>query len=147
MGVLIHGSVEIRNTCLDKDRDGKDWWAVINAGILLDQSYAMYGSLFGIRNTTTFVPAAPSRGLPEDISEEVKGDAVGEGFHSYTWITWEELQAIDWDEVGLIYGAEQILRRDALGESGSLLLELMKPLADRYGGQCVRLVVWFDNYS
>lgn len=147
MEVDIHGSVEFRDANLDEGRDWKDWYAVINAGIILDRSYAMFGSLFGVRNPTDFVPVAADRGLPDDVSEEVKGDAEGEGNHSYTWITWEELQAVDWDATGLIYGTDRISRRDALGDSGCLLLDLMKPLAERYGEQCVRLVVWFDNYS
>ena len=147
MGVDIHGSVEFRDAALDEGRDWRYWHAVINAGIVLDRSYAMFGSLFGIRNPTDFVPVAAGRGLPDDVSEEVKGNAEGEGHHSYTWITWEELQSVDWDATGLIYATDRISRRDALGDSGGLLLALMKPLAERYGDQCVRLVVWFDNYS
>ena len=147
MGVDIHGSVEFRDAALDEGRDWKVWYAVINAGIILDRSYAMFGSLFGVRNSTDFVSVAAGRGLPDDVSDEVRRDAKGRGKHSFTWITWEELQAVNWDETGLIYGTDPISRRGALGDAGGLLLELMKPLADRYGGHCVRLVVWFDNYS
>ena len=82
MGVDICGSVEFRDAVLDEFRGWKVWYAVINAGIILDRSCAMFGSLFGVRNPTDFAPVAANRGLPDDVSEEVKADAKGEGYHS-----------------------------------------------------------------
>lgn len=146
MGVNIFGSVEFRNAALDEGRDWKDWHAVINAGIVLDQSYTMFGSLFGVRNRTSFAPIAACRGLPDDVSGVIRSDAEQEGNHSFTWITWDELQAVDWNETGLV-GDDPITRSEALGDSGELLMELMRPLANYYGGECLRLVVWFDQYS
>jgi hypothetical protein len=146
MGVNIDGRVEIQNAFFEQP-ERNDWHAVIDAGFILDRDYTMFGSMFGVRNSTSFAPVAANRGLPADASEDLEALAIAEGNHSHTWITWNELQAVNWDEVGLVYGTDQISRRDALGPAGILLLEMMKPLVERYGGDCVRLVVWFDNYN
>ncbi|SRR5579885_2843409 len=60
----------------------------------------MFGSLFGVRNFAHFRPIAPERDFPEDASELVKEDfaASSEDNFSPTWITWNEIKAINWEE-------------------------------------------------
>nr|WSW68061.1 hypothetical protein OG461_18705 [Streptomyces sp. NBC_00995] len=45
-------------------------------------------------------PLAPQPGLPELISDTVRGefDGAGPDAHSATWISWGELQRVDRDE-------------------------------------------------
>jgi len=65
----------------------------------------MFGCLFGIRNHGHFRPIAPLRGIPIDVSDELRGDlkvladaAWRDECYAYTWITWEEIKHIDWEE-------------------------------------------------
>jgi hypothetical protein len=96
MGVDIEGWVEIK----PKNREGK-WVAHtwIDHTLVPGDSFA-FGCLFGVRDWI-FRPIAAGRGIPEDASEEVKECALisDDGYsHSYTWITWAEIQNIDLDE-------------------------------------------------
>jgi hypothetical protein len=50
-----------------------------------------------------------------------------------------------WSEGDTTYRVETITRREALGRECELLFRLMEILAERYGDDYVRLVVWFFN--
>ena len=159
MGCDIHGRVEILYSfSLD------EWFSVIDAGLLLDRNYDAFGLLFGVRNRNGFPPIAANRGLPEDASEEVKRDGTPGAdadedswilYHSASWLTLEEIQAVDWDEAILEAetemdeaGANTVksrTRRSLLGASFEMVFELMEVLGKNLGPASVRLVVWFDN--
>ena len=143
MGADIHGWVEVG--------DDETWYAVINAGQLLDRNYDTFGMLFGVRNRAGFTPVAPDRGLPTDISDEVRehgnppegaDDDAWICYHSPTWISWAEVRAIQWEESAL---DKPLTRRVALDDSFQMVFEMMESLAKRSGDSNVRLVVWFDN--
>jgi hypothetical protein len=65
-----------------------------------EPDYDSFGCFFGVRNYAKFRPLAPGRGLPADVSLEVKQDAERFGTYAFghTWMTWDELKQIDWDE-------------------------------------------------
>lgn len=136
--------------------EGAQWWAAINVRLILSRNYALFGSLFGVRNATDFAPVAADRGLPTDLSQKAGRDGAREGYHSQTWVTWEELAAVDWDELALDWRdedsrldrdgwPEMISRRQVLDADWHLLMEMAEPLVRRYGADRVRLVLWFDN--
>ena len=161
MGCDITGWVEFSDTTPSRRHAGRAWWSpVLDAGFLLGRDYDLFGSLFGVRNGTDFAPVAADRGLPTDLSELARRDAECEGYHSHTWVTWEELAAVDWDELALDWGdefrrivgnpdrdgpPEMISRHQTLNADWHLLMEMAAPLVRRYGADRVRLVVWFDN--
>lgn len=62
-------------------------------------------------------------------------------------ITPQDRNAADtWGDVDQQFRIERLTRREALGYSEfELIFEMMAVLARRYGEDCVRLVVWFDN--
>ncbi|WP_189541804.1 hypothetical protein [Streptomyces gelaticus] len=101
MGTDIHGFIECR---WDRwlDEDDRSWEGAIDLAHLYNgRSYIAFGSLFGVRDTTSFHPLADHRGLPPDVSREAlapfepwSSDASGA-----SWITWAELAAADWEEV------------------------------------------------
>ncbi|MEV0987727.1 hypothetical protein [Streptomyces sp. NPDC049949] len=99
MGTDIHGLIECR---WDRwlDEDDRSWREAIDLDHLYNgRSYAAFGALFGVRDTVSFRPLAPDRGLPSDVTGEAR--AAYEGWsvtHSASWITWAELKAADWDE-------------------------------------------------
>jgi hypothetical protein len=160
MGVDIHGWVEVR---LDPAEDQArqplaNWVAVLLVGSLLDRNADMFASLFGLSNVSRFRPLAPDRGFPSDpslvLAENIEqlGPwlARGEVGHP-SWLTWAEINEIDWTEtaqtnepVGLSSVAHVAARRDALSEPWELLFDLMRRLSQDYGGDNVRLVVWFS---
>ena len=147
-----------------------NWAAVLRIGVLVERNSLLRDWLF--RTVGGFRPVAPDRGLPANISPEVARDVAdlqplvqsGE-VGSFTWASWHELDAIDWDE-GPLPGREvkrievQGTRADGSplliahpmtsrratidGYSGwHLLFDLIRRLAQDYGGDNVRLVVWF----
>jgi hypothetical protein len=80
------------------------WSGLIRVAPFADRNYEVFSWLFGVRNHGEFAPLAAQRGLPEDVSEETKASyeaavtAYGREYHAPTWITWAEIDAIDWDE-------------------------------------------------
>lgn len=187
MGCDIHGWIEVRQF----EFDPKYWTTAVNAGMLLDRNYDMFGCLFGVRNYTNFKPIANNRGVPDDVSKKVRkeiDDWAGDG-HSHSYITYEEMKRINWEEEAedydgriheynldgrmvskfewcsslteedlktlakekvlkkdkWIFKLEKERRKDARGGRWDLIEKLMSVLADAFGDENVRLVVWFDN--
>lgn len=121
-----------------------EWLAMIYAGIILDRDYDAFRQLFGVRDYegSGIVPIAPFRGFPANMSREVREAAeysypedhrYKDGWvccHSISWISWAEIQSIDWSK----------------WENGySMLFRMMKILLEHNQIDDVRLVVWFDN--
>lgn len=88
----IDGGLEIR-----PGGPGTPWQAV-ELEVLLTCDYDAFGCLFGVRNYGGFVPVAAARGLPADISTELRRRALEDGLHDHTWIACHELRQVDWDE-------------------------------------------------
>lgn len=78
-----------------------------------DRNYNLFAILAGVRNGYDFVPISEPRGLPSDLSPEVKkldymsreesesggGDNdISLGDHSQSWLTLAELLACDWTQ-------------------------------------------------
>jgi hypothetical protein len=68
--------------------------------LLGNRNYALFGALFGVRSDL-FPALAPDRGLPDDVSDTVRQEALETGdYWGHTWIRWSELQAANPDELG-----------------------------------------------
>ena len=161
MSVVIDGWVEVQwlPPGYRPWHPSPPWTAVITVGSILDQNVDMFGSLFGVRNVSRFRPLAPDRGFPsdpslvlaEEISELQPFLARREIGHA-SWLTWAEIDRIDWEEpaettepVGLSSVDHVATRREALSGPWILLFDLMRRLAQDYGSDHVRLVVWFSS--
>ncbi len=158
MGMDIHGWVEVRR------HPSAVWTAVIVLGALVGRNGSLTAWLF--RDAGTFPPIAAERGVPPDASPDVMDElgrlqhliASGE-IHSFTWATWGEIEAIDWDVEPLTEVRPSVAvypemtqtflrtRQDTLlGSRGwALLFDLARRLAKDYGDDHVRFVVWFDS--
>ena len=118
MGTDIEGWVEVRHPFL------KDFWMpLIRIGPLVERNYGMFGSLFWPDDGAWFRPLAAERGIPADASELVKDEfttahaASPQDILWPSWMTWQEIKAIDWEEStqeGKLWGYEY--RKDARGE-------------------------------
>ncbi|MFB1064931.1 hypothetical protein [Natrinema sp. H-ect4] len=198
MGCDIHGLIEVDwYATFPGEKEENDWrTAVDNLGYLVGRSYDSFGCLFGVRNYVGMEPVAEGKGVPDSLSSraEERVDDNRDWCHSFSYVTYEELQKVDWEEEGRrddsrirkyvdgdlvgkasIWGnlsteqAEQIRegenlkeqqddgtiveykverekRRDCLSGAWEwLIFELMDILAEKFGSENVRLVVWFDN--
>ncbi|MFJ6370219.1 hypothetical protein ACIQK5_18855 [Streptomyces virginiae] len=108
MGADIHGFIECRCTYGTLDEEDSRWHAAIDLDLLYGgRNYDVFGSLFGVRNYAGFRPLAEGRGLPPDVTTEVRDhyESAPDLFHSASWIGWDELSAVDWDEPALTHDA------------------------------------------
>lgn len=105
MGTDIYGWVEFRNPVSEQ------WDSIIKLDSLLgDRNYEVFAWLFGICRKhdmpvlRDFAPIAAERGLPPDVSDDAATEyadisqRIPQEIFGATWISWREIQAIDWDE-------------------------------------------------
>lgn len=162
MGADIHGWVEVR-------QPDSDWWdSIVLIDDLVYRQYGIFASLFGLRNGNTtinetgrFRAIAAGRGAPPFASPRYLEDR-GEGATvvGETWVLWSELAAIDWDEEGAYYiadepphyvsgdpgpGRRHERREDYRNGGWATLFTLMESLAEQYGAENVRLSAFFDQ--
>lgn len=114
------------------------------------RSYSMFAFLAGVRNYNHYEPLSEPKGLPDDISDEVK-EEYGEGwdYHSASFLTAKELLDFDYDKTfwnGASLAEEGegkvLTYRENLGEWFFTHLNELKELGEP---EDVRIVFWFDN--
>ena len=95
----IHGAIEIRDP-FPFERD-TPWTTAIDLYPLLEEggpcgAYPAYAYVFGVRNQYGFSPIAEARGLPTDVSPELRTTLEPlTDFHSISWVSWSELLDLD----------------------------------------------------
>ncbi len=140
MGVDCYGWVEVCDPHWHSrpfPRSFDRWEAVVKIDNMVERNYRVYGFFFGVHDPShLYTAVADRRGLPPYVSQEVRqefddDDDVAQSAAS--WVLWGELKASKWQStVELTPGWQQ-------------LFTLMESLADQYGEQRVRLVIWFDQ--
>lgn len=123
------------------------------------RSYSMFAFLAGVRNYDHCEPISEPKGLPNDISDDVKEEYERWIYdaHSASFLTVKELLDFDYDEVfwnrrvmknnnGASLAEEgegsHVTYRENLGESFFIHLNELKELGNP---EDVRVVFWFDN--
>lgn len=135
MGCDIHGWVEVQHGIPGR----LTWWGgAIRLNAVVGRDYDGFGCLFGVRDSTNFAPVAPRRGLPPNLSADVKIDSMGptaahvssiahadvearlaaDRYHSASWLTFAEIKAIDLDEPAL--AVDDRIHQYHRNEDGSL---------------------------
>lgn len=138
MGTDAHGWIELRT------EPGLFWQPMVAVDVLPFRDYVVFGSVFGVRwgsSDPQCEPFAAYRGVPADVSAYVRSEieVEGAGQHHHSWVLWSELQNT-WLATDV---------RSPLG--GHMTMEwfalrgMMAVLAEYYGGENVRLVVWFNS--
>lgn len=78
-----------------------DKWLNIPTGAILDmRAYGIFGFLADVRNYSAVPPIAAARGVPPDISKEVRADIDHwecDG-HTHSWLSMSELMSFDYDQ-------------------------------------------------
>lgn len=89
------------------------------------RNYDLFGMLADVRNGTwgtRFVPICQPKGLPDDISQFLRGemddDYLWLGDHSFSWLTVAELLAYDWTRVNRKRGCVHLSEAVAWRKSG-----------------------------
>ncbi len=97
MGWDITGMIECRELTTTPEAT---WIAARSLNDLYEgRNYDSFGCLFGWKNYANFRPIAEGRGLPSDVSSEVREDCERyDDEAGATWISWAEIKAIDWEE-------------------------------------------------
>jgi hypothetical protein len=156
MGCDIHSFVEIKT-------DGV-WRWIYN---VVDEpfswrNYGIFGFLADVRNYSRSPVIAQPRGLPDDVSPELRDTSDNYDFHSHSWLTLAELMTYDydrtfWNRRVMKLTADGILDGAALAEEGegrtvSLreflgdhFFEQLQTLAELGDPEDVRIVFWFDG--
>ena len=102
MGIDIEGFIECRPWgSWPDDPPEIPWEAAARLDCLnITRDYDAFGCLFGVQNFAGFRPLAADRGLPGDASDLVRQErqALYQPAKWTTWIGWDEVRAIDWDE-------------------------------------------------
>lgn len=163
MGCDIHTHVEIR-------RDGRwiyDHGEKYEDGEITDgpfgwRNYGVFGFLANVRNYSHSPVIAEPRGLPDDVSAELRAEWYDTSGHSDSWLTVAELLTYDYDQMfwdrrvtkqmpgGGWSGAaladegegEHKTLREFLGAGFFLDLDALAALGDPAD---TRLVFWFDS--
>jgi len=151
MGCDIHVVIE-------KKIEGK--WVQIDVPDVFDyRSYGYFGFLANVRNYSAITPIDDPRGVPEDVKEQYKEIINDDNYHSFSWLSVEELLNYNYDQ---IIKDRRCTRR--IGEnyySGACTCEIgeglkfslrdflsvnffenLKRLKD---AKADRIVFWFDN--
>jgi hypothetical protein len=123
MGTDIDGWIECKQV-------SEAWTPAVALGaVYLGRDYQAFGKLFGVRNIANIQPIAAKRGLPEDVSQQVKKDAMYSGLYAHSWIAWQELKENNW----------------GVDRYWEAMVKVLEILADLHGDENIRLVVWFED--
>ncbi|MEK6909700.1 MAG: hypothetical protein AABW61_01330 [Candidatus Aenigmatarchaeota archaeon] len=157
MGIDIHGWTIIRPYKNDKSY----WRKVINIDGIVGRNSSMFDYLFGIGGYGYFKPVAENRRLPKELPKDIdpllKGELLEESKDNIgiSWLDWTEIKKIKWNKKpdGMMSDRinKELLRNDikkrrlALAGDWGLLFKIMKSLAQKYGDENVRIIVWFCN--
>jgi len=103
VGVDISGAIECRPFFGLPPGPRVSWqYAIDLRQVYCGRSYDAFGCLFGVTNYAGFEPVAAERGIPADAAERTRSQARGftPPAFSASWISWSEIEAIDWGECG-----------------------------------------------
>lgn len=137
MGTDAHGWIELRT------EPGLFWRPIVLIDTLPFRDYVVFGSIFGVASGSSDPmrePFAADRGIPADVSAYVKSEIQTEGagqFH-HSWVLWSEVQ-----NTWLATDAKSPLSAP-LSVEWLALRGMMSALAESYGADNVRLVIWFN---
>ena len=105
MGCDIHTYVEIRDKdgrwrAVAPDEPGRRGWAW---GFRSRSSFC-WAMLADVRNFDDIRPIAEPRGLPDDVSSEIRTTAEELEGHTHSWFTLQELLSFDYDALVTLTG-------------------------------------------
>lgn len=138
MGCDAHVAIEYK-PYTSPDREVRwDTWAI---RLPTSRDYVLFGLLAGVR--TRPKDGYEKRGLPQDVSTDVKTWLEESDFHSHSWLTPFEFYSA-------CVKYEQVLKTEGyddypLAKEWQSLAELLVVLCKHYGPRNIRIVFAFDS--
>lgn len=131
------------------ERDESPVWVVeSNDMVFKDRNYALFAILANIRNSENMPYISEPRGLPEDVSEEIRLQIKYGEYHSTTWFTADELLEFNWNQTfeyeDETMGGEKFIDSINYMECGSAFLDVVKSLVGRKEPSDIRIIITFD---
>lgn len=113
------------------DDDGYEWNPEFKDEPYSGRNYDLFGILADVRNGRGFAgiqtgegfnPICDPKGLPIDVSDEVKksSDDWGSDGHSHSWFTLKELQDYDWMQTTKNYGVINVEQYKEFKQTGKV---------------------------
>jgi len=137
MGWDLAGELEVRPSWHEgmEDLGFEPWVVAMCPQLIVGRNYEAFHCLFGATSRRSrFEPVAAGRGLPPDASNEVREDARRSdevdpaGCCWPTWVTWGELEQVDWDEIEP--GSLAVLHRFVRDDCGEWVRDSEMPVDD-----------------
>lgn len=109
-----------------------------------DRNYLLFAILADERNEYNIHPISLPKGLPDDISPEVKNqsDKENDDAHTRSWLTLKELLEYDWQQK-IEDDNNEIFPLEALDIP--FVYEFIPRLSKIDEPENVRMIFWFDN--
>jgi hypothetical protein len=134
---------------LHPDSDKATRWEVQPKDMVFTaRNYNLFAILANQWNSINMPYISDSRGLPEDISKEIRLQIKYSELHSATWFTARELLEFNWNqlfEFGVTMDGEKRIETVNYKECGSEFLNVLKCLVGSKNPSEIRLIVAFDN--
>ncbi|WP_317970333.1 hypothetical protein [Paenibacillus sp. CCS19] len=108
------------------------------------RNYLLFAILANVRNHYNIQPISQPKGLPEDVSHEVKkqSDEENGDAHTRSWLTLKELLEYDWQQK-FEDNNNEIVPLEAMVIP--FVNEFIPRLSEIDVSENVRMVFWFDN--
>jgi hypothetical protein len=117
--------------------------------VFKERNYDLFAILANQRNSINMPNISEPRGLPEDVTPEIRLQIINSECHTMTWFTIEELLAYNWNQVfhyeDETMNGEKIMESINYAECGKLFLEALNRLIGRNNPSEIRLIIAFDN--
>lgn len=120
-----------------------EWHVSVEDEMYSTRNYVLFAILASVRNYFDIQPISIPRGLPRDVTPEIKklSDYEGADGHSHSWLLLDEILNFDWDKTftddGQTYSYCDFCR-DFIEVFIPRLLKIDEP-------EKIRIVFWFDN--
>jgi hypothetical protein len=125
-------------------------WEVERSDMVFkERNYDLFEILANQRNSENMPYISEPRGLPEDVTPEIRLQIRNSECHTTTWYTAEELLAFNWNQVfhyeDETMNGEKIMESVNYAECGKSFLEILNRIVGRKNPSDIRLIIAFDN--
>lgn len=132
------------------ERDEAPAWEVGREDMVFtDRNYDLFAILANQRNSENMPYICDPRGLPEDVSPEIRLQIKYSEVHSTTWFTAKELLEYNWNQLfeyeDETMDGEKIIESVNYMECGSVFLDIIKRMVGRNNSSDIRVIITFDN--
>ncbi|KQO17225.1 hypothetical protein [Paenibacillus sp. Leaf72] len=132
------------------ERNEEAPWVVEREDMIFkDRNYYLFAILANIRNSEQMPFISEPRGLPDDVSPEIRLQMKYGEYHSTTWFTAKEILEYDWNQVfefeDETMDGKVFIDTVNYMECSRAFLDVVKRLVARENPSNMRLIITFDS--